>query len=238
MVRNAELAITPPRSPKLFNIPQQPLLLTRLQDDRLQKARRVGFYARPEFVVGEQKRLYDQLLFVAGNNVVHEFLKEALLPPNRGEVEGFRPLRCPAASVFTPVESNTKRPAPVPKPMQSRSRNQGTIVASERGVQIHPTQALEEFLFQKPFLDPNEGRVIIFDGNHHRRLLNEPRPELFWHSPQIDADAAHNHEQQSARRELILTGQYALQKSESAHCDSFLTGIRRRLVSALVGRLR
>jgi hypothetical protein len=57
--------------------------------------------------------------------------------------------------------------------------------------------ALQELLFEEPFLYSYERIVIVTSRDHHRGLLNKPRPQLLRHSAEECANAADDHQQQA-----------------------------------------
>jgi hypothetical protein len=141
---------------------------------------------------------------VAGHDLIHELLQKALISTDGPKGQRLNAPLAPAFCIVTAIEPNPEGPASPQEPVSAWCRDKRQLRAAQCGIQIHAANGLQEFLFQKPFLHPHKGIVIIFDCDRHRRLRDKPPPELLRQSTQEYSYTAQDHEQQSARRELIL----------------------------------
>src|SRR5260370_36260947 len=91
----------------------------------------------------------------------------------------------PLASAFrvlTAIKPDPERKPAAPEEMASWGGDQRHLRASQRRIEIDAADALQELLFEEPFLHPYELIVIVTYRDPHRGLLNKPRPNLLRHS--------------------------------------------------------
>src|ERR1700704_657158 len=95
--------------------------------------------------------------------------------------------------------------------MRARRGNKSNSFISDSRIQINSSNSLQEILLQEPLLHPEERSVIVVHRDHHGRLTDQPFPHSLRDGAQIHAEAADDHEQQSARGELVVAAQYIFQ---------------------------
>jgi len=142
------------------------------------------------------------------HDIIDELFQKCPFSSDRPECERFDSSCRPLACLLAAREPYLEWSAAVPKPVHAWSRNQRDALVPHGCVQVHATDLLKEFLFQKPFLHPYKCGIVVLDSDHHGGLFDDPVPDVLWNSPQINTQSTDDHEQQSARGELVLPGEH------------------------------
>jgi len=112
------------------------------------------------------------------DNLIHKAFEDRLVPANGPKGKRLDPPLASAFRVFTAIKPDPERKPAAPEEMASRGGDQRHLRASQRGIEIDVADALQKPLFEEPFLHPYERIVIVTYRDHHRGLLNKPRPQL------------------------------------------------------------
>src|ERR1700687_2612437 len=173
MVRHAEPAIPSVRPAEPIKVLYEVFLFSGLENHRIEKPRSVGFDVPPTLVIDVEIGSHPPLAVMTRDNLINKSFKDRLVPANGPKGKRLDPPLASALRVFTAIKPDPERKPAAPEEMASRGGDQRHLRASQRGIEIDAADALQELLFEEPFLHPYERIVIVTYRDHHRGLLNK-----------------------------------------------------------------
>jgi hypothetical protein len=109
MVRHPEPKVSRTRRPESLQVLHEVFLLARLQDHRIEQARRICLNIIPAFVIHVEVRSYPRFPVVTRDNFIHKALEHSLVPTDGSKRQRFKPPLASALRVFAAIKPDPER---------------------------------------------------------------------------------------------------------------------------------
>jgi hypothetical protein len=125
----------------------QVFLFSRLENHRVEKPWRVGLNVPPTLVIHVEIGSHPPLAVMTRDDLIHKAFKDRLVPANGPKSKRLDPPLASALRVLTAIKPDPERKPAAPEEMASRGGDQRHLRASQRGIEIDATDALQERRF-------------------------------------------------------------------------------------------